>query len=56
MCFEGFYIFDLFTVKAIRGNPLEEYNRLCFESILVIKKDNFVDKKGLMITFLVLYL
>ena len=54
MCFQRFYILDSFTVKAIRADPqaFEEYNRLCLESMLVRKKDNFVDKKRLMITIL----
>ena len=53
-CFEGLYVLHSFTVKAIRANPrvLEECNRLLSEIILVIKKDNFVDKNGLMITLL----
>ena len=53
-CFEGLYVLDSFTVKAIRVNPriLEDCNRLLSEIMLVIKKDNFVNRNGLMITLL----
>ena len=53
-CFEGLYVLDSLTFKAIRANPrvLDEYNGPRSESMLVVRKENLVDKKGLMITLL----